>query len=185
MKLDLFSIPIFIDNIDCNKIFLQNNKFEKTWESETLSSHNFINNLDNESANYLLKTISNLFKGNINKPYKLILKSIWENKYIKEDFQEKHIHPGSQFSFVIYKKIDESKTIFYNPAHNSIISFFNNDLLQNTNFFETVFKPKCRQNQIVVFPSFLDHMVQKIEDSVTISGNIILEINKEEKYGNI
>ena len=179
MKLDLFSIPIFIDNIDCNKIILQNQKFEKTWFSETSSSHNFVNNLHEDSAIYLLKIISNLFKGHFYSAYKLSLKNIWQNNYIKNDFQEKHIHPGSQFSFVIYKKINESRTIFYNPAENLILSFFNNELLKNSNFIQTQFQPKCRENQIVVFPSFLDHMVQKLDDSVTISGNLILEINKE------
>ena len=55
MKLNIFSIPLYIANIDINKINLVNEKFEETWLSETSSSHNFKNTLDNNnSTNYLL-----------------------------------------------------------------------------------------------------------------------------------
>ena len=55
MKLNIFSIPLYIANIDINKKNLINEKFEETWLSETSSSHNFKNTLDNNSINYLLQ----------------------------------------------------------------------------------------------------------------------------------
>ena len=57
MRLDLFSIPIFIDNIDTSKINLTNKNFEKTWNSQTPSSFNFENTLDEDSFNYLFTII--------------------------------------------------------------------------------------------------------------------------------
>ena len=41
MKLEIFKTPIYIDNIDCKKINLQNINFKKTWLSETESSFKF------------------------------------------------------------------------------------------------------------------------------------------------
>ena len=178
MQIDLFSIPIFIGNIDCSKINLNNVKFENTWHSKTLSSHNFDNTLDEDSTHYLLSKISKMLFSNISAPHKIYLKSIWENRY-SNDFQEKHIHTESHFSFVIYKKIKESKTVFFSGFHNLINAFYNTAFLNKTNFFKTEFNPECTENQIIVFPSFLEHMVQKTNDGITISGNIIIEIQSD------
>lgn len=175
MQIDLFSIPIFIGNINCSKINLNNIKFEKTWHSETLSSHNFNNTLDKDSSYYLLNKISKMLANNILVPHKIYLKNIWENRY-NNDFQEKHIHSQSHFSFVIYKKIKESKTVFFSGVSNLINSFYDDSFLSKTNFFKTDFNPECTENQIIIFPSFLEHMVKKTNDGITISGNIIIEI---------
>jgi|TARA_R100000426_G_C4763342_1_gene88015 hypothetical protein len=177
MRFDLFSVPIFIGDIDCNKINLQNKGFKKTFLSDTVSSHDFFNELDDESKQYLLTVIANLIKNNFFRSHKIILQSIWQNNYEEGDFQEKHIHQRSHFSFIIYKQIDESKTIFYNPAFYPITSFYDSSFLTHTNFFKTDFKPMCKTNQIIVFPSFLEHMVRKnTKKSITISGNVLIEM---------
>ena len=49
MKRHLFSVPIYYENIDLNKIKLTNTKFEKTFDCGILSSHNFKNHLDHEN----------------------------------------------------------------------------------------------------------------------------------------
>jgi len=175
MKLDLFSVPIFIDDIDSSKININNINFEKTWNSQTYSSFNFTNIIDNESAHYLLKIIASCISPFFNKSLKIEILNIWENRYEKNDFQDKHMHPQSHFSFIIYKKVEEGKTIFFNPAINLIESYYPAPyFFDSTNFFELEFMPKCKNNQIVIFPSFLEHMVQKNNNSVTISGNIII-----------
>jgi hypothetical protein len=38
--------------------------------------------------------------------------------------------------------------------------------------FDDVFMPKCKTGQIVIFPSFLEHMVLKSSKQKTISGNL-------------
>tara|TARA_R100001509_G_scaffold24999_1_gene13073 strand:- start:193 stop:729 length:537 start_codon:yes stop_codon:yes gene_type:complete len=172
MRIDIFKLPIYIDNIDCKKINLTNVDFKKTWLSKTESSYNFKNYLSEESAKYLLTKIANLISGNIKKSFRLNLINIWQNNYKSFDYQEKHIHTQSYFSFIIYKDIDESKTVFFNPANNLLQAFYNPSFLENSNFFNLEFEPKCAKNQIIVFPSFLEHMVKKHDNSVTISGNI-------------
>tara|TARA_R100000664_G_scaffold30113_1_gene42399 strand:- start:451 stop:969 length:519 start_codon:yes stop_codon:yes gene_type:complete len=171
MKIDLFSIPIYISNIDVNKINLLPKKFDKTWLSETPSSIGAQNMLERKSLDYLLHEISLLL--NITQNYKIKLDMIWENHYKDGDFQEAHAHAGSHFSFIIYKKIDESKTVFLNPAITLIDSYYENC---KYNPIQTSFTPKCRQGQMIVFPSFLLHMVKKSNDCETIAGNVSIEL---------
>jgi hypothetical protein len=176
MKINLFEESIFIGNIDSSKIKLKTEDFYKTWDSETLSSFSSSNELDQDSALYLLEIIAKLLKEKTDRAFKLNLINIWQNNYIQNDFQEKHAHPHSHFSFIIYKKIKESKTVFYNPIFNLIQSFYDVKFVENSNFFQLRFETECRENQIVVFPSYLEHMVKKNGDSSTISGNLRLEI---------
>ena len=67
MKVNLFSAPIFIGNIDAEKITLENETFSQSWMSKTNSSFNDYKNIkfNKDSALYLLKNISNLLKEEI------------------------------------------------------------------------------------------------------------------------
>jgi hypothetical protein len=96
-----------------------------------------------------------------------------ELKYINNDFQEKHIHTNSDFSFVIYKEVEESKTLFFSPNNYLINSFYENKYLNK--YFNTTFIPKLKKDQIIIFPSYLEHMVKKCSNSITIAGNINIE----------
>jgi len=175
MKLNLFNIPIYIGNIDVNKIIIENSKFEKTWKSKTESSYYFDNKIKKDSVIYLLDTISNLIRKDMSSSINLKLLNIWENRYLKKDFQERHLHPHSHFSFVIYKKIKTSNTVFINPSDKLIESYYLPFILNNSNLFDIDYQPELREGQIIVFPSFLEHMVLPNDDNVTISGNIIFE----------
>ena len=151
MKINIFSIPIFLGNIDAKKI-----------------------KIENQSTLYLLETIIKLITPEINKKFSINLSSIWTNKYSKNDYQEEHIHCGSDFSFIIYSKIKESKTVFVSD-YKYLIETFN--LLS---LFPTEFNLSCRSNQIVVFPSFLKHRVDKNNFSgETISGNVKITLKNE------
>ena len=174
MQINLFHIPIHICNIDVDKIKINNKNFKKTWLSETLSSHNFPNQLEENDAIYLLQTIAKELSSNIKEAFHIRLHSIWENRYGKNDYQEKHDHPGSHFSFIIYKDVKESNTVFANPADKLIASYYYN---MDIKLFEESFIPQCRSGQMIIFPSFLEHMVLKHNDSVTIAGNVLIEKN--------
>ena len=171
MKINLLQVPIFIGNIDSSKIILKNHDTEKTWLSKTISSHNFKNKIREDSLEYLLKKIWNLIQSEFKTDFKIALHSIWENFYKEGDYQDTHIHPGSHFSFIIYKDVEESKTVFFNP-HSDLIESFYVDFVEKMYLGDVSFKPQCRKNQIIVFPSFLHHLVQKHSNSVTIAGNI-------------
>jgi hypothetical protein len=171
MKLNIFSIPIYIGNIETDKIQISNKGFEKTWLSKTESSHNYVNEIEESSWAYLQKIIVDLLKEDFNYTYELTLKSIWENEYKKNDFQENHIHTGSHFSFIIYREVDQSNTVFFRPDKNLFASFYGDNF---SPFFNT-FSPECRSNQIIIFPSCLEHMVLSNTISKTIAGNLIIK----------
>lgn len=129
MKLNIFPIPIYIGNIETDKIIISNKGFEKTWLSETESSHNFLNKIEDSSWAYLQTIIADLLKEDFNFSYELTLKSIWENQYKASDFQENHIHTGSHFSFIIYKEIEKSNTVFLDQIKIFLILFMMENLI--------------------------------------------------------
>jgi hypothetical protein len=171
MKLNIFPIPIYIGNIETDKIIISNKGFEKTWLSETESSHNFLNKIEDSSWAYLQTIIADLLKEDFNFSYELTLKSIWENQYRASDFQENHIHTGSHFSFIIYKETEKSNTVFFRPDKNLFDSFYDGKFNQ----FNNKFIPECRSNQIIIFPSCIEHMVLSNTISKTIAGNLIIK----------
>jgi hypothetical protein len=173
MRIDLFSIPIFLGNIDAEKIVIENEIFNKTWQSKTPSSFNNAQNnkIQDDSAKYLLDNIATLLQEKIKNPFEIRLANIWTNKYDKHDYQEEHIHSNSHFSFIIYKNVKESKTKFIS-AWKDIISAYEMNYLFCDNF-----SVQCRSNQICVFPSFMKHMALKNDfPGETIAGNIFIKI---------
>ena len=168
MIVDLFKIPVFIGSIDEKKINIKNKVFKKTFISNTPTTYKdswAIENLEN--IDYLLETIGKILQENIKYFFEIKLINIWENNYVDNDFQEPHIHPDSDFSFIIYKKVDEGKTVFINPIRNFLMIYKNIN-----HMYDEVFIPKCKTGQIIIFPSFLEHMVLKSKNQKTISGNI-------------
>jgi len=168
MIVELFSIPIFIGNIDVSKIEIKNKKFKKTWFSETESSQNSHGNLiSKENVEYLLSTMVKILEEKIKYPFEIGLVNIWQNNYLKNDYQEPHIHEQSDFSFIIYKNVEEGKTVFFNPIKNYLLFYKN-----IAHMFDSLFMPKCKTGQIIIFPSFLEHMVLKNSNQTTIAGNL-------------
>ena len=174
MQLNLFSVPVFIGNINSKKLKFTNQKTQSSFASDVKTSiETGEKNLKEESAQYLVDCIVKLLEEKFKSPFRITLRNIWQNIYKKSDFQEKHIHIGSHFSFIIYDKIDVPKTLFFNPAYYLIESFYKeSDGFKQGDICDTNFMPPCREGQIIVFPSFLEHMVRKTSNAVTISGNI-------------
>jgi hypothetical protein len=179
VKLDLFSTSLWIGNIDTSKVKLIKQETKPTFGSEVHTTFNNTlgSSIDEKSLNYLFQTIINLLDETIKNPYTLYLFNIWENEYREGDFQEKHFHSGSDLSFVIYKKIKKSNTVFINPADKIIDSFYTSCEKKRKLFGPLQFSPECRENQIVIFPSYLEHYVKKTSNALTIAGNLKLEFD--------
>lgn len=175
MKIDLFSTPVFLKNIDVPSIDLKSESFEKRWLSNTLSSYAGTNKLKNESSNYLLKIIGETIVDTIPFEAELELTYMWENRYDENDFQEKHIHVESHFSFIIYASGESSNTVLFAPNEYLIRS------LDQDNIFKTSVDIEARPGQILIFPSYLEHMVKPSTNTVTYSGNVRIK-KTGEKY---
>jgi hypothetical protein len=178
MKLELFSVPLFIGNVDLKKIKLDATMGE-AYMSKTPSSFNKKNILDSESEQYLLSVISELLRENYQN-FSVRFEDIWRNKYVDNDFQEPHVHTGpkSKFSFILYEKFDlNPHTIFFNPAK-YLISATMGD---NHFGISQTFTPSVKAGQIIVFPAYVEHMVNRNSDQVTISGNLDFKFIEMEK----
>ena len=169
MIVNLFSVPVLIGNINLDKIKINNEKFEDKWLSSTKTSYGFKNTIDTESQKYMGKKFALLLKTLLKEKFNLKLMNIWENIYEKNSSQEPHTHGASHFSFIIYKKVNEARTVFFHPGKNAI------QCLDITHYFEINQMLPLREGQFVIFPSFLEHMVLKSNNQTTISGNLWVE----------
>ena len=175
VKVDnIFPNLIATKHLNLSNLKIIGKKFKKTFESKlktTLKGHTLF---DKDSMNYLniqlTETLSYLLKPYC-KNFVFNISDIWINKYDKKDYQGSHVHP-SDFSFIIYYKVDKSYTVFNSPIKSLLESkvnkVFNHD-------YETNFK----QGDIIIFPSYLEHWVKPNSNNITISGNIkIIEMKK-------
>ena len=169
MIVNLFSVPILIGNINLDKIKINNEKFENKWASSTKTSHGFKNTIDTESQKYMGQKFASLLETLLKEKFTLKLMNIWENIYEKDSFQEPHTHGASDFSFIVYKKINESQTVFFHPGKNAI------QCLNTLPYFQTDQRLPLREGQFVIFPSFLEHMGLRSNNQSTISGNLLVE----------
>jgi hypothetical protein len=176
MKLELFSVPMFIGNIDLKKIKLTA-EMGQAFLSETPSSYDNKNTLDRESGKYLISIVVELLQEKY-QHFTVNLKSIWRNKYLNNDFQEPHVHTNSTFSFIIYEEVNTPYTIFYNPAKYLIEATQGKDVAVAIDGWCKHFKPQVKKGQIIVFPSYIEHMVNRNSEQVTISGNIDFKFNQ-------
>ena len=170
MKLELFSTPFFMGNIDLRKIKLDA-KMGEAFVSKTPSSISEDpekNILDPESGEYIISIIVELLREKY-QYFTITLLGLWRNKYLNMDFQEPHIHVDSKFSFIIYEEVGETThTLFYNPAKYLIHA----TLGHRQGCVLEQFIPQVRKGQIIVFPSYIEHMVNRNSDQMTISGNL-------------
>tara|TARA_R100001509_G_C4859863_1_gene213016 strand:+ start:870 stop:1403 length:534 start_codon:yes stop_codon:yes gene_type:complete len=176
MIINLFPTDLFVGYIDTSKIVFEKEKEVEIinhWASETPSTFDGDvsnkNILKKESIEYLLKIIADLLHERFHR-FELKLQNVWTNHYKEKDYQEPHVHGGSNYSFIIYKNVKKSRTYFVRDNH---------DLVQNFNMDKSYpirYELECVNNQIAVFPSFLRHGVKSASNEETIAGNIEFKI---------
>jgi len=178
MKLNLFEVPLFVSNINLDDIELESPQMHNKWFSNTHSSFNQGNKLTSHSYNILMTKICNMLMPILPAHSKINLQGIWRNKYIKDDFQENHIHAGSHFSFIVYVK-GGSQTVFFAP-HKFILESFYGEVGKDK-FFPVSYESEFRPGQILIFPSFIEHMVKKSSGIETYAGNLTVTNIKEKE----
>ena len=174
----LFGLPYCEMDIDVNKISIEY-ETEKRWGSYTQTSHYKENIVPQDSLIYILEKIKDFTNGFVSSPHTLNLINIWVNEYGYKDFQEPHIHGQSDLSFVIFKEIEKEKNrlSFFSPAYELIQTrdFWEDDAVS----IERNIDCGATQGQMVIFPSFIRHMVypnQSDEKRITYSGNVGIDI---------
>lgn len=173
-RADLFSVPVFWGDIDPQKIIFK--KFEVRYKFFS-NTKTLRGTITPEAERYLLETLDKILTPHVG-PMKITVNDVWENIYSKGDFEDAHIHPGSQMSFVIYKK-GMTNTVLYAPYR-----YLNEHSVRSTpvsRLYPWYVIPPMKVGQILIFPSFIEHMVKKAEvDSGTISGDLMIKEVKHE-----
>lgn len=89
------------------------------------------------------------------------LNGIWINENFKGSSNFKHLHPQSSFSGVYYIKVPKNSgnIIFYRDE--IIYEYLENYKIFNSSEFNISEKIKIKEHDLILFPSFLNHSVEK------------------------
>ena len=94
---------------------------------------------------------------------------VWKNYYLITDYQGYHTHSNTMWSFIINHSVEETKTQFFNPY---IADIQNQTPLHNSKDMPTIYMPKLKRGQMILFPSWVAHQVLAGNTGITISGNV-------------
>jgi hypothetical protein len=175
MKVELFPIPVFFDQVDLTRIKMTDTVYEPTFFSDVKSNYLHQPQLEPTSYDYLAEIIERNLKetGQYINPQ---ITAIWRNVYNETNMQEVHIHADAQWSFIIYETVAHSRTVFLNPAWKMIevqMGYF-------APAFPPNWRPKVGPGTMILFPSFLEHYVLAGNNGTTIAGNVNLKYVRNE-----
>ena len=108
---------------------------------------------------------------------KFTLQNWWVNVNGKGDFNMAHTHSGSDLSLVWYLTDNNNSFRIFNPQHhvrNNINRAFSGYASYGFNY-ELVKPVDCKEGDIIIFPSDLEHYVEPHElrkERVTVSLNL-------------
>ena len=128
-----------------------------------------------------MKYVSSVF----DKPVSFSLEDMWFNYYSDGEYQEEHHHinttpflPPVHFSCIHYLKFDEEQhtsTTFHDP----ISMLRSHSFEMESNYYKESWTPKVKEGDLLIFPSYLTHHVQKSKPTpdnprITIAFNLRL-----------
>ena len=108
----------------------------------------------------------------------LKIDNYWVNINKFKDAHSLHNHPGCVLSGVFYVKVPEKAgpIAFAHPASSIIPLYFNKHIKHFTAYNSSFWKIDPRENQLLMFPSWLEHSVEPkmnpIEERITIAFNL-------------
>jgi len=180
----IFSIPIFEDKVDLDIFKIEDEPEEDlqpTWDSGVKTTFNTKLELTPAVWEHLGEIIGrNLGPLGLmgNDPN---IGHVWRNRYGEHDYQDPHIHPNSQWSFIVYETVEKSRTSFFNPS----MGLIQNQLGTCHGAFPLDYKPDLKKGDIIIFPSFVMHSVNSGQVGTTVAGNIYMKYLTPEPEGTI
>tara|TARA_B100000131_G_scaffold319246_1_gene364753 strand:- start:393 stop:992 length:600 start_codon:yes stop_codon:yes gene_type:complete len=180
----IFAIPIFEDKVDLDIFKIAEEPpedLQPTWDSGVKTTFNTKLELTQPVWEHLGEIIGrNLGPVGLmgNEPN---IGHVWRNRYGEHDYQDPHIHPNSQWSFIVYETVERSRTSFFNPS----MGMIQNQLGNCHGAFPLDYKPDLKKGDIIIFPSFLMHSVNSGQVGTTISGNIYMKYLTPDPEGTV
>jgi uncharacterized protein (TIGR02466 family) len=135
----------------------------------------------NETYTMLINHLENyLFEDTIGK-FEIELMNFWINENYKNSYNIPHVHPGCNFAGVFYLKtnLNCGNIEFYNG--NQILDFNTEygKLFPNSSDFYSVYSLLPRDNDLIIFPSYLRHGVcENLSDEPRVSISFNLKVTK-------
>tara|TARA_B100000287_G_scaffold8369_1_gene8293 strand:- start:1221 stop:1739 length:519 start_codon:yes stop_codon:yes gene_type:complete len=170
MKKEIFAIPVFEDTIDVERLKLPDLECEPTWDAGIPTTFCKQLELCEDAYKALGEVVDrNLYEANL-MGANARFGHLWYNKYDEHHYQDIHIHPKCQWSFIVYIDV-YAKTSFMNPSFRDI----QNQLAQMVEGFPLDYKPDLGPGSMIIFPSFLMHSVNSGNKGRTLSGNIYMD----------
>ena len=169
-QVDLFSVPFFIDEVDLEKIQLIDEEQRPTFRSGLKTSIRCNRQISSDTIAYLSEVVARNIDTLGIRYGSAVIGELWRNTYTKSDFQDPHIHPFSQWSFIIYETVSQSKTVFLNPYRFRVQT----QMSMYDDYFREDWVPQLKPGQIIIFPSFIEHYVLTGNEGSTIAGNVFL-----------
>jgi len=164
-RIDIFPISVWVESLSVDKKQLLDDIQKIKEEDSGVSKSNFGGYQSNEDAifklPYLQKEITESFQKILPD---LKLQCGWININKKGDHNYQHVHPGSILSCAYY--VTDPKECFN-------ISDPNLARIMNENSQE-LFRPKLKEGDIIIFPSWLPHYVSanpNDDERISISCN--------------
>tara|TARA_R110002020_G_scaffold13353_5_gene48254 strand:+ start:3738 stop:4331 length:594 start_codon:yes stop_codon:yes gene_type:complete len=147
------------------------------FQTENISSDISKYNLGIEKI--LMNKIINMLKNSYTfNEVELSLHEMWINENNKGDFNSPHIHPGSDFSGVLYIKTSEKSGDVAFIRNDKCPSMGNHEQIFNDTDFITESKITPENKMIIIFPSYMQHIVYpnlEKDSRISISFNIRLQ----------
>lgn len=172
----IFGIPIFEDQIDLDRFNIPEedpSELEPTWDAGVPSTFSTQLMLPDEAWNELELVIQrNLGPAGL-LGHDAKVGHVWRNRYQKHHYQDIHLHPHSQWSFIVYESVT-SKTSFINPN----MGLIQNQISSGLGDFPLDYKPELPPGHIIIFPSFIMHQVNAGNEGTTVSGNIYMKYHQ-------
>lgn len=173
----IFEIPFFELKVDLDKVVIPESEFEPSWESGVPTTNLTQKPIPRSTLEYLTEVVSPALDTIKDKFVAMRFTHIWRNKYEEHTYQGYHIHPKTQWSFVIYETVQSAKTMFMNPSMKDIQNHSSSGARWNGSTYDCAltYEPDwLGPGDMVLFPSWLAHQVRPGNTGTTISGNIIL-----------
>ena len=201
----LFPVTLYHTNIRENSVIQREvlSSIQECYESKNLQipdgwlTDKLLTSFDDDELNHkifesekihntYIKYIGSIF----DKPVSFSLEDMWFNYYMSGEYQEEHCHINSSpfltpvhYSCVHYLKFDNEvhqSTVFHDP----ISSLRAHSFEMESNHYNEKWSPQVKEGDLLIFPSYLVHHVEKSEPTpnnprITIAFNLRLT-----SYGN-